>query len=223
MHTNILSYRARLLSYADLRGDECVLDNSGVFIEVLKFSGIFAPLLFILLQAFRQFFFLPVGLICLTGGILFGAVAGAFYSVIGITLSSVLFYWGMKSMPKLMKKVKKLQKKWIGKRMPFSVGQIAILKMIPFMHFHLLSLCLIEISSNFKEYTKASIISNVPIAIFYSSFGSVLLSLSLVTSAAIIIALSVLFYLLRRKEWVIKWSEFFEEEKEEQQKQRMPA
>nr|WP_231618376.1 MULTISPECIES: VTT domain-containing protein [unclassified Fictibacillus] len=179
--------------------------------------------MFILLQAFRQFFFLPVGLICLTGGILFGAVAGAFYSVIGITLSSVLFYWGMKSMPKLMKKVKKLQKKWIGKRMPFSVGQIAILKMIPFMHFHLLSLCLIEISSNFKEYTKASIISNVPIAIFYSSFGSVLLSLSLVTSAAIIVALSVLFYLLRRKEWVIKWSEFFEEEREDQQKQRMPA
>jgi uncharacterized membrane protein YdjX (TVP38/TMEM64 family) len=86
-----------------------------------------------------------------------------------------------------------------------------------------LSLCLIEISSNFKEYTKASIISNVPIAIFYSSFGSVLLSLSLVTSAAIIVALSVLFYLLRRKEWVIKWSEFFEEEREDQQKQRMPA
>ncbi len=200
-----------------------MLDNSSVFIELLKFSGIFAPLLFILLQALRQFFFLPVGLICLTGGILFGAVAGALYSVIGITLSSVLFYWGMKSMPKLMKKVKKLQKKWIGKRMPFSVGQIAILKMIPFMHFHLLSLCLIEISSNFKEYTKASIISNVPIAIFYSSFGSVLLSLSLVTSAAIIVVLSILFYLLRRKEWVIKWSEFFEEEKEEQQKQRMPA
>ncbi|MBN3556380.1 TVP38/TMEM64 family protein [Fictibacillus nanhaiensis] len=200
-----------------------MLDNDSVFIEVLKFSGIFAPLLFILLQAFRQFFFLPVGLICLTGGILFGAVAGAFYSVIGITLSSVLFYWGMKSMPKLMKKVKKLQKKWIGKRMPFSVGQIAILKMIPFMHFHLLSLCLIEISSNFKEYTKASIISNVPIAILYSSFGSVLFSLSLVTSAAILVGLSVLFYLLRRKEWVMKWSEFFEEEKEEHHKQRMPA
>ncbi|ANC78098.1 TVP38/TMEM64 family protein [Fictibacillus phosphorivorans] len=200
-----------------------MLDNDSVFIEVLKFSGIFAPLLFILLQAFRQFFFLPVGLICLTGGILFGAVAGAFYSVIGITLSSVLFYWGMKSMPKLMKKVKKLQKKWIGKRMPFSIGQIAILKMIPFMHFHLLSLCLIEISSNFKEYTKASIISNVPIAILYSSFGSVLFSLSLVTSAAILVGLSVLFYLLRRKEWVIKWSEFFEEEKEEHHKQRMPA
>jgi uncharacterized membrane protein YdjX (TVP38/TMEM64 family) len=200
-----------------------VLEDSSIFIDALKFSGIFAPLLFILLQAFRQFFFLPVGFICLTGGILFGAVAGTLYSVIGITMSSVLFYWGMKGMPKLMKKVKRLQKKWIGKRMPFSVGQIAILKLIPFMHFHLLSLCLIEMSSNFKEYTKASIISNIPIAIFYSSFGSVLLSLSLVTSVAIIVVLSVLFYLLRRKEWVIKWSEFFEEGSEEREKRRMPA
>lgn len=200
-----------------------MLDNTSFYIELLKFSGIFAPLLFILLQAFRQFFFLPVGLICLTGGILFGAVAGTFYSVIGITLSSVFFYWGMKCMPKLMKKVKKLQKKWIGKRMPFSVGQIAILKMIPFMHFHLLSFCLIEVSANFREYTKASIISNIPIAIFYSTFGSVLLSLSLFTSAGIIIVLSYLFYLLRRKEWVMKWSEFFEEDTAKKEKHRMPA
>jgi uncharacterized membrane protein YdjX (TVP38/TMEM64 family) len=200
-----------------------VLEDTSSFIEVLKFSGIFAPLLFILLQAFRQFFFLPVGLICLTGGILFGAVAGTLYSVIGITMSSVLFYWGMKGMPKLMKKIKRLQKKWIGKRMPFSVGQIAILKLVPFMHFHLLSLCLIEMSSNFKEYTKASIISNIPIALFYSSFGSVFLSLSLITSLLLLTILSVLFYLLRRKEWVIKWSEFFEEEVDKSEKQRMPA
>jgi uncharacterized membrane protein YdjX (TVP38/TMEM64 family) len=193
-----------------------------MFMEIIRFSGIFAPLLFILLQAFRQFFFLPVGLICLTGGILFGAVAGTLYSIIGITLSSVLFYFGMKSMPRLMKKVKALQKKWIGKRMPFSVGQIAILKMVPFMHFHLLSLCLIEISSNFKEYTKASIVSNIPIAIFYSSFGSVLLSLSLVTGSLLVAGLMVLFYLLRRKELVIKWRDFFEDE-EESEKYRMPA
>jgi uncharacterized membrane protein YdjX (TVP38/TMEM64 family) len=199
-----------------------VLEDTSMFMEIIRFSGIFAPLLFILLQAFRQFFFLPVGLICLTGGILFGAVAGTLYSIIGITLSSVLFYFGMKSMPRLMKKVKALQKKWIGKRMPFSVGQIAILKMVPFMHFHLLSLCLIEISSNFKEYTKASIVSNIPIAIFYSSFGSVLLSLSLVTGSLLLAGLMVLFYLLRRKELVIKWRDFFEDEKESE-KYRMPA
>lgn len=200
-----------------------MLEDTSVYIEVLKFTGIFAPLLFILLHAFRQFFFLPVGLICLAGGVLFGAVAGALYSVIGITMSSVLFYWGIKSMPKLMRKIKKIQKKWIGKRMPFSVGQIAILKLIPFMHFHLLSLCLIEMSSNFREYTKASVISNIPIAIFYSSFGSIILSLSLLTSVILLTVLSVLFYLLRRKEWVIKWSEFFEEEPGKREKQRMPA
>ncbi|MDR7073728.1 TVP38/TMEM64 family protein [Fictibacillus barbaricus] len=188
-----------------------MLKDTSMFIEVLKFSGIFAPCVFIMLQAFRQFLFLPVGLICLTGGLLFGAVAGTLYSVIGITLSSVLFYWGMKGMPKLMGKIKKLQKKWIGKRMPFSVGQIAILKMVPFMHFHLLSLCLIDISSNFKEYTKASIISNIPLAVIYSSFGSVILSLSLITSISLLIGLSILFYLLRRKELIIKWSDFFEE------------
>jgi uncharacterized membrane protein YdjX (TVP38/TMEM64 family) len=206
-----LSYTARLLSYVDLKGGDKVFKDTSVFIEVLKFSGIFAPCVFILLQAFRQFLFLPVGLICLTGGIIFGAFAGTLYSIIGITLSSILFYWGMNGMPKLMGKVKKLQKKWVGKRMPFSVGQIAILKMIPFMHFHLLSLCLIDISSNFKEYTKASILSNIPLAIIYSSFGSVILSLSLAASLILLSGLSILFYLLRRRELIIKWSEFFDE------------
>jgi uncharacterized membrane protein YdjX (TVP38/TMEM64 family) len=205
-----------------LKGGCDVLEDTSMFVEILRFSGIFAPLLFILLQAFRQFFFLPVGLICLIGGILFGAVAGTLYSIIGISLSSVLFYWGMKSMPKLMKKIKKLQKKWIGKRMPFTVGQIAVLKMVPFMHFHLLSLCLIEISSNFKEYTKASIVSNIPISLFYSSFGSVLLSLSFVTGSLLLGILMILFYLLRRKELIIKWSDFFKDETK-RDKHRMPA
>jgi len=78
-------------------------------------------------------------------------------------------------------------------------------------------------SGNFKEYTKASFFSNIPIAIFYSSFGSVILSLSLITSAVLIVVLSVLFYLLRRKEWVMKWSEFFAEDIEKREKRRMSA
>src|SRR5690625_6914111 len=62
------------------------------FIVFVEAGGLFAPLLFISFHLLRPLLFIPVIFICITGGVLFGAVAGSLYSVIGITLSSILFY-----------------------------------------------------------------------------------------------------------------------------------
>jgi uncharacterized membrane protein YdjX (TVP38/TMEM64 family) len=180
--------------------------------QAVKWSGVFAPAVFILIQAFRQFFFIPVGVLCLTGGLVFGAAQGTLYSIIGISLSSLLFYIMLQWLPAWLKKVRSFRVKWVGKQVPFSVSQIAILKLIPFVHFHLLSLCLFEMTGNVKEYTKVSILSNIPLAVLYSSMGTVIASLSVFTAAALLVLLAVLFYMVRKKEWVIKWEEFFEKE-----------
>ncbi|MFC0187934.1 TVP38/TMEM64 family protein [Fictibacillus aquaticus] len=180
--------------------------------HAVKWSGVFAPAVFILIQAFRQFFFIPVGVLCLAGGLVFGAAQGTLYSIIGISLSSLLFYIMLQCLPAWLKKVRTLRVKWVGKQVPFSVSQIAILKLVPFVHFHLLSLCLFEMTGNVKEYTKVSILSNIPLAVLYSSMGTVIASLSVLTAAALLIFLAVLFYMVRKKEWVMKWEEFFEKE-----------
>ncbi|UZJ80347.1 TVP38/TMEM64 family protein [Fictibacillus sp. KU28468] len=177
---------------------------------VLKFAGIFAPVFFILLHMMRQFLFLPVGLICMAGGVLFGSVYGTLYSIIGITLSSLLFYGLLRKMPKSLNRFMKIKRKIVGKRMPFSLGQIAILKLIPFIHFSLLSLFVLEITKSFKEYTKASVVSNVPLAFMYSTFGHYIFHLSVVWGIGIAAMMLVLFHLLRKKEWIVKWEDFFE-------------
>ncbi|WHY70787.1 TVP38/TMEM64 family protein [Fictibacillus enclensis] len=182
-------------------------------LDILKFAGIFAPLFFILLHLMRQFLFLPVGLICMAGGVLFGSVYGTLYSIIGITLSSVLFYGLLKKMPNTLNRFLKIKRKIVGKRMPFSIGQIAILKLVPFIHFQLLSLLILELTKSFKEYTKASAVSNVPLAFMYSTFGHYIFKISVVWGIGIAAVMLVLFHLLRKKEWVIKWEEFFEKEK----------
>ncbi|MFD1039589.1 TVP38/TMEM64 family protein [Virgibacillus byunsanensis] len=173
-------------------------------------GGLFAPILFISFHLLRPLFFLPVVFIVVSGGVLFGAIAGTVYSIIGITLSSIIFYGVIHWMPKTFKKLVHLKKKLIGKHYEFTTSQIALLRLVPFIHFHLLSLCLIEISASFKDYTKSSLFSNIPLAFVYTSIGQWISSLSPLYVFVFLIALLPFIYILRRKEISIKWRDFFQ-------------
>ncbi|SDK42365.1 TVP38/TMEM64 family protein [Sediminibacillus albus] len=176
---------------------------------IMETGGIFAPLLFICFHLFRPLFFLPVMIICISGGILFGAVAGTVYSVVGITLSSMAFYRVIQWMPGTLERLVKMKQKMVGKNSQLTTSQIAVLRLVPFIHFHLLSLCLLEISANFKDYMRSSLYSNIPLAVVYTSLGKWISSFSFAAMAAFIVVLLPMFYLMRRKEISIKWEEFF--------------
>src|SRR5699024_1202786 len=111
-------------------------------------------------------------------GVLFGTVAGTIYSLIGITLSSVAFYGIIHWMPKTLEKLLHLKQKLIGQQSSFTTPQIAVLRLVLFIHFHLLSLCLMEISVGFKYYTKTSLLSNIPLSFLYTYIGKCLSTLS---------------------------------------------
>lgn len=176
----------------------------------IEMGGFFAPILFISFHLLRPLFFLPVIFICISGGILFGAVAGTAYSIIGITLSSIIFYCIIGRAPKSLKKLVNVKQKLIGKHSEFTISQIALLRLVPFIHFHLLSLCIIEVSASFKEYTKSSLLSNVPLAFVYTSIGGWISNLTPLYIFVFLITLLLFIYLLRRKEISIKWQEFFQ-------------
>lgn len=177
------------------------------FIET---GGLLAPILFISFHLLRPLFFLPVAFICISGGVLFGAVAGTLYSVIGVTLSSIMFYAVIRWMPKTFAKLVHLKQKLMGSSAEFTTSQIALLRLVPFIHFHLLSLCLIEISENFRDYTRSSLLSNIPLAFVYTSVGQWVSSLSPSAILIFLLALLPLIYMLRRKEMIIKWHDFFQ-------------
>ena len=179
------------------------------FMAFIETGGLFAPLLFISFHLLRPFFFLPVVFICISGGVLFGAVAGTLYSVIGITLSSIIFYGIIRWMPKTYNKLVKVKHSLIGKHTNITTPQITLLRLIPFIHFQLLSLCLIEISTNFKDYTKSSLLSSIPFALIYTSIGQWISNLSPFYIIIVFIILLPLIYLIRKREIYIKWQEFF--------------
>ncbi|MFZ3590743.1 TVP38/TMEM64 family protein [Bacillus sp. DJP31] len=175
----------------------------------LEASGLWAPIVFLLFHGLRQFLFIPVAVLCIAGGILFGAILGAFYSIIGLTLSCILFYFLYQSMPKTFGKMKRMKEKWLGDRVSFTTGQIAILRCIPFMQYHLLSLILLERKKNVFSFTKQSFLSNVPVAILYTLFGQSISHLSPSIILCILISLTILFYLFREKQITVKWNDFF--------------
>lgn len=187
------------------------MEQFGIYIMTyIGTGGLFAPILFIGFHLLRPLFFLPVVLICISGGILFGAALGTVYSLVGITLSSIFFYIIIQWMPKTFKRFTSLKEKVIGQNKQLTTAQITLLRLVPFIHFHLLSLCLIEVSSSFKDYTKSSVLSNIPLALVYTSIGQWISSLSPIYILVFLATLLPFIYLLRRKEIIIKWNDFFQ-------------
>ncbi|NQD64976.1 TVP38/TMEM64 family protein [Bacillus haikouensis] len=178
---------------------------------IMEASGYIAPVLFILFHVLRQFLFIPVALVCMAGGILFGSILGTVYSLIGLTLLSIIFYFAIKSFTSFYERLLRLKEKWFGKSADLTTGQIAVLRLIPFIHYQLLNLCLMQKNPQFKPYVRATIISNIPLAFFYTVFGQYIKQFSPPIMIMILLALVVLFYLLREKVRVIGWNEFFPE------------
>lgn len=187
------------------------MDLFGEYIvPLIHMGGLFGPILFISFHLFRPFLFIPVAIICVSGGVLFGPLAGTIYSVVGITLSSVFFYVIVGKVPKSFRRLIGLKQKIFGKQVQMTTSQVAVLRLVPFIHFHLLSICLIEITRGFKEYTKSAFLSNIPLAFVYTTFGNWVSSLSVIQIALFFAALVLVMYLLRKKESHIKWEDFFQ-------------
>jgi uncharacterized membrane protein YdjX (TVP38/TMEM64 family) len=186
------------------------MDEQLTMVFVLVESvGILAPLAFILFHLLRQFLFLPVVIVCIAGGVLFGTVLGTLYSVIGLMLVSIMFYFVVNRMPKTYEKLSKVKEKWFGRYRNLTVSQIAILRLIPFIHFHLMNFCLLQRKKSFKDYVWGSFYSNLPLAFFYTIFGQFISRFTPTMIMIILFALTVLVYLLREKMSVIRWKEFF--------------
>lgn len=181
--------------------------------HLIETAGIWAPVCFIILHVIRPILFVPVILICLTGGLLFGSIWGTAYSLVGITLSSLVFYKLRTLLPKPFQKIEKLKVKLLGSDKNPTAMQIAVLRLLPFMHFYLLSLCLYDITTDFKDYAKQSFYTNIPLAFIYTAFGGWITKLPPVVTFIIIIGFAALLMKMKRKEpTVIGWEEFAQAE-----------
>jgi uncharacterized membrane protein YdjX (TVP38/TMEM64 family) len=177
--------------------------------HLIKEAGWLGPVLFILVHLLRPLLFLPVIVICILGGYLFGFVYGTLYSVAGLSLMSLVFYKLVDIFPSIRARILKLKKK-VFKDRNFTIGQVMILRMMPFIHFHLLSLYLMEMTSTFKEYMRYSVIGVILPSMLYTAFGQAITEMPWYLSVIFFSILAGVFsYLGKRGTAVYKWNRFF--------------
>lgn len=187
-------------------------ESVSLIIALAGVGGILAPASFILFHLFRQLLFIPVSLVCMAGGILFGSLFGTLFSLAGLLLNSLCFYFMIRKMPKTHERLSKLKRKWFGEFRNLTVAQTAVLRLIPFIHFHLLNFCLLEKDQDLHRYMKNNLLSNLPLAFFYSVFGQFISMLTPLFMGGIFVFLIILVYFLREKLTIIKWKKFFSPE-----------
>ena len=161
----------------------------------IESAGWLAPLLFVLLHLFRPFFFLPVIVVCIAGGILFGFIEGAILSFVGLSLMSLVSYLLVMKFPKFREKVSRAKEKVFSNK-TISVSQVMILRIMPFVHFHLLSLYLMEMAKSFREYMYFSLFGLILPAILYTAFGEIITELPWYLTVAILLTLVIIFRLI---------------------------
>ncbi|MDQ0258082.1 putative membrane protein YdjX (TVP38/TMEM64 family) [Evansella vedderi] len=182
---------------------------NGAIPHVIEEAGWLAPVLFIIVHLIRPFLFLPVIVVCIAGGYLFGFVHGTIYSILGLTLMSFFFYKLVDIFPSFRTRITTLKTKLLKDR-TLTLGQVMILRMMPFVHFHLLSLYLMEMTSTFKEYMRYSFGGVILPSILYTAFGRAITDMPIYASVFFfLILIGVFYYLGRNATETYKWNRFF--------------
>lgn len=148
----------------------------------------------------------------MVGGYLFGVFYGAVFSIIGLTLMCINFYIIAEKFPGFLTTFASINKRML-KSGPLTRNEVFILRMVPFVHFHLLSLYVMEQTKSFKEYTTHSFLGVIFPAIIFTSFGQMIIDLPLFYSCLLLLFLVGLFFGVRRKglskQTTLEWNEFF--------------
>lgn len=176
---------------------EYLSESIPIYIEK---SGIIAPILFVLFHLIRPILFLPVIFVCMVGGYLFGVIYGSILSVIGLTLMCIIFYFIIRKFPNALTMFAKMNKKTL-KNGPMTTREIMVLRMVPFVHFHLLSLYVMEQTTSFKDYLKYSFLGVIFPSIIFTSFGQMIIDLPLYYSFILFALLTIFFFGFRKKVW----------------------
>ncbi len=179
---------------------------NNISLQQLKMSigslGMMTPVVFVLLCVLRGIFFLPCGLMSALGGMLFGAVYGTFFTLIGLTAGSfctfhLARYFG-----------KSWAQRILGHRYDKYEGYISrdsflslfLMRVVPILPFDVVS-CIAGISRvRAGRFVFATLAGSLPGVFIYVFFGDSIRELSLkrvVISVGVIILFAAMPFLYR--------------------------
>ncbi|SMC82192.1 TVP38/TMEM64 family protein [Sporomusa malonica] len=156
--------------------------------------GYWSPLLYILCNVFRPFFFFPAIILAVAGGLAFGPLWGAIYLIIGTALGAALCFGVARLLGR--DKLKRFWSKWVlldeldNQAARHGFRTVLIMRLAPVLPWDAVSFLAGLSKVRFWPYVSATVMGSVPGAIAFSYFGNVLFqSLSMAVVVAVIIVL----------------------------------
>jgi len=150
-------------------------DPKRVKLEVLAW-GVWGPLVYVLLYAVGPSFLVPGAVMTIAGGLAFGALWGAVYSLIGADIGAMVAFGAGRFLGRgFVESV-------VGKRFDSMLGRIAkhgfqiifYLRMVPVIPYNALNLVAGASRITFRDYFWASVIGMVPGTILFAFLGDAL-------------------------------------------------
>lgn len=139
--------------------------------------GPFAPVVYIVIYALRPLVFFPASILTLTGGVLFGAWFGTFYTVIGATLSACVGYFMAEKIGHLWNRTAPLERLQKVQKQMETNGFLSVLwfRLVPFLNFDVVSYAAGIARVKWLPFVSATIIGMLPGTIAYNFLGGSLL------------------------------------------------
>ena len=171
--------------------------------EWISSFGFYAPLVFLLICIVRPFVLFPTSILSIAGGLVFGPYLGTLLVVIGGSTGALLFFsvarkLGLQILPKSWRRRGETLERRLSEN---GFVYVLLLRLVPFLHFDLVSYVCGVSSVNRRKYYMATLLGMLPGALALNFLGASFLSNNIVSImlAAVVLLLLLLISLYIRK------------------------
>ncbi len=168
--------------------------------------GMWAPAVYIVIYAVGTVLFFPGSVLTISGGVIFGAVWGTLYNIIGIGIGASLAflvarYFGKGFVEEVIHSKFQKVSKYDDKLEENGFFTVIFLRLIPIFPFNGLNFALGLSRVKFRDYFFATVLGTIPGTFAYTYFGSSLAMLDvfdIAVSVVLILLLSMIFPLYKK-------------------------
>ncbi|ABR46291.1 SNARE associated Golgi protein [Alkaliphilus metalliredigens QYMF] len=172
----------KIVAIVIILGIVYTLNNQGLFgvsldvDRIQKFvqdAGVWGVLVYILINTIRPFLFIPTAALFITGGIIFGAVQGSIYNLIGLICACSLAYFVARKFEGPFRKLvgEKYVSKLYGVEGRKAVKALFIMRVTPGFPIDPISFGAGLVNMNYRKFFLGTLLGIAPKAIIYTFLG----------------------------------------------------
>lgn len=170
----------------------------------VKGFGVWAPIILLAIFTLRPFTLIPLSIVAMSSGLIFGPYMGTLYAISGTVLGAIasflavrLFIGEMKIQDEEKENIKELK----NDLEEHGFKSVLMLRLIPLLNFDLITFICAKTRVVWWKYTIATLVGTIPGSFMFGYFGSSILKfkpINLFILAGIILVMLTLGYLMKR-------------------------